>query len=571
VAATTVHRAARADDERYDPEATVELAPLLLARTAEASRESRVVPWLMGVAVMVLLLACANVANLLLARSMRQRRETAVRLALGVSRSRLVGTVVTEGIVLALLGGAAAVAVAVWGGEVIRSVLVPGGEWESGVDVWRVAAFSVGLALVAGLFAGIVPAFRSSQSQTTEALKGSGRGVVRGRSGLRSTLLVAQAAICVVLLVGTSLFVLSLRAAKDVDLGFDPAPVLLVRLEPQGGYPGGEAMTALYREARESIRSAAGVEATALSTVTPFQNARSIGDELRVPGLDSLPRTRAGGAYIHAVTGGYFETLGLELLRGREIRDSDDTESAPRVAVVNETMAGLVWPDGDALGGCLIIQEEPCATVVGVVEDHNRFDLTEEESMHYYVPLTRAPHPWPPSRLMVRTAAPAALAPVIRRELGSVPGLRLVAAEPFRDVVDPSYRSWRLGATLFSAFGLLALLVASVGLYSVLAFDVAERRAEMGIRAALGATRNRLVGSVLVSGVRPAALGVLLGLAASAYGAWAARDLLFGTPPYAPAAFIPAAGAMLVVAAAASGIPAWRAAKVDPNEALRAD
>ncbi len=571
VAATTVHRAARADNEHYDPEATVELAPLLLARTTEASREARIVPWLMGVALMVLLLACANVANLLLARSMRQRRETAVRLALGVSRTRLVGTMVTEGVVLALLGGAAAVAVAVWGGGIIRGVLVPGARWESGADLWRVAAFSGALALLAGLFAGIVPAFRSSQPKTAEALKGSGRGVVRGRSGLRSGLLVVQAAISVVLLVGTSLFVLSLNAAKNVDLGFDPDPVLLVRLEPEGGYPGGEAMTRLYREARESIRTLAGVEATAISTTTPFRNARGIADELRVPGLDSLPRTRAGGAYIHAVTGDYFETLGLELLRGRGLRDADDSESAPRVAVVNETMAGLVWPEGDALGGCLIIRDEPCATVVGVVEDHHRFDLTEEASMHYYLPLTRAPYPWPPSRLMVRTSAPGALAPAIRRELGTLPGLRLVSAEPFRDVVDPSYRSWRLGATLFTAFGLLALLVASVGLYSVLAFEVAERRPEMGLRAALGATRNRLVGSVLASGVRLAGLGVLIGLAAGVYGAWAARELLFGTPPYAPGALILAGGTMLVVAAVASGVPAWRAANVDPNEALRGD
>ncbi|HUG41787.1 MAG TPA: ADOP family duplicated permease [Longimicrobiales bacterium] len=571
-AATMAHRRARAETPRYDPEARVELASLLLARTGEATREARVVPWLMGVAVMVLLLTCANVANLLLARGMRRRRETAVRLALGMSRRRVVGTVVAESVVLALLGGAAAVVVAVWGGDIFRSLLLPDIGWENRSDGLRVAVFSGGIALAAGVLAGFVPALRSGRNGTAEALKASGRSVTRGRSRVRGALLVFQAAVSVVLLVGTGLFVFSLKAARGVDLGFDAAAVLLVRLEPEGGYPGGDVMTTLYREGRRALAGVPGVESTAITTTIPFQNSRSIGEDLRVPGLDSLPRTRAGGAYIHTVTGDFFETAGLRIVRGRGLTDGDDNESAPRVAVVNRTMAELVWPDGDALGGCLIVADAPCATVVGIVEDHHRFALEEDESMHYYLPLARAPFPWPPRGIMVRARSPEALAAAVRERLrAELPSVRLVSARPYREVLDPQYRSWELGASLFGAFGVLALLVASLGLYSVLAFEVAERRPEMGVRAALGATRTRIVAFVMADGLRLAGLGVALGLLAAVLGAGWTESLLFGVSPRDPRVLAGVAILALGVSAAASGLPAWRATRVDPNEVLRAE
>ena len=570
--ATRVHRNGRAENPNYDPEATVEMAELNVARTGEASREARVVPWLMGVALMVLLLTCANVANLLLARAMRRRRETAVRRALGASRGRLVLTGMLEAVLLSLAGGAAAVAVALWGGDVFQAVLLGGAEWERGVDAVRVVAFSAGLAILAGLFAGLVPALRASRADTAGALKGSGRGTTRGRSRLRSGLLVLQAAISVVLLIGTGLFVASLRAARGVDLGFDPEGVLMVRLQPEGGYPGAEAMTALYREARRALEGLPGIERSAITTVVPFRNSRGIGSDLRIPGLDSLPRTAAGGAYIHAVSGGYFETLGLDLVRGRGIAETDDAQGAPRVAVVNETMARLVWPAGDAMGGCLLLLDAPCATVVGIVEDSHRFELEEAESMHYYVPLSHAPYPWPPSGLMVRAGSPAALAATVQRRLNTeLAGVRLVTSEPYRNTIDPSYGAWRLGATLFLAFGLLALIVASVGLYSVLAFEVAERRPELGVRSALGATRGRLVRLVLGEGLRIAALGIGIGLAAGWWAAGRAESLLFGVSPHDPWVLAAVAGAMLLVSTLACGLPAWRAARVDPNETLRTE
>lgn len=571
-AATVVHRQGRAEQSGYDPEARVELASLLLARTGEATREARVVPWLMGVALIVLLLTAASMANLLLARGMRRRRDTAVRLALGVSRRRLVGTVVAETMILALLGGAAAVAVAVWGGDIFRSLLLPGIGWETRNDAPRIALFTAGVALGTGLLAGLLPALRSIRPGNAEVLKGAGRGVTRGRSRIRSALLVFQTAVSVVMLVGTGLFVASLRAARNVDLGFDPSPVLLVRLEPEGGYPGGEAMTALYREARRALEGTPGVERMAISTIVPFQNSRMIGDALRVPGLDSLPRTRSGGAYIHAVTGDYFETVSMNVLRGRGLDDADDADSAPHVAVVNETMARMVWPGGEALGGCLIIADAPCAIVVGIVEDHHRFALEEDESMHYYIPLARAPYPWPPRGLMLRSSSPETLAPVIRHRLrAALPSVRLVAATPYREVIDPQYRSWELGARLFAAFGVLALLVASLGLFSVLAFDVAERRRELGVRSALGATRVRMITFVLGGGLRLAAAGVLIGIAAALIAGRSAESLLFGVSPREPWVLLGVGLLTMAVAALASGVPAWRAARIAPNEALRAE
>ncbi len=567
--ATAALRAGRADNPGYDAEAKVELASLILARTSEASAEAKVVPWLMGVALMVLLLTCANVANLLLARASARERETAVQLALGAGQGRIIGTAMLESMLLALAGGAAAIVLAAWGGGLLRSLMLPDLAWRDAPGGARVLAFGLAVTLLAGLLSGLVPAFRLSRPHVVGSLRANGRGVVRGRSRMRSGLLVAQAAISVVLLVGTGLFVLSLRHARGVDLGFEPDRVLLVRLEPEGGYPGGEAMTRMYRDAREEVRGLAGVDATAISTTLPFRNNRGV--DLRVPGLDSIPTTAAGGAYINAVTGGYFEVMGLEVLQGRGLDDADDG-SAARVAVVNATMARLLWPGGGALGQCLIIEEHPCATVVGVVEDHHRYELEEPASLQYYVPLSQAPFPWPPTRLIVETAHPGALAGPVRDALqGQIPGAKLVTTQPYEDVIDPSYRSWQLGATLFAAFGVLALLVAAVGLYSVLSFNVLERRPELGIRSALGAGSARLIRLFLGDGIRVAGIGTLLGLAAGGFAATRAEPLLFRVDPLDPRVLGAVAVAVLTVAAVASVLPAWRATRVDPNEVLRSE
>lgn len=568
-AATAAHRAARADQERYDPEARVTLEPLLKARTSLASREARLLPWLMGVAGMVLLLTVANVANLLLARSTRRRRETAVRVALGVSRGRLVGTAVAETLLLTLMGGGAALLLALWGGELVRSSLLPGLASYAGYTSGHLVIFIMAVSLLAGTAAAFPPAFRASRPDVTRALRASGRGVTGGRTRARTALLVVQAAISVVLLVGTGLFVESLRQARDVDLGFEPDGVLLVRLEPEGGYPGGEAMTRLYRDARARLEGFAGTGGRAISTTTPLRSGRGVG--LRLPGRDSLPPAQ-GGRFVDAVTGDYFEVLGLEILRGRPLTDADDAPSAAPVAVVNRAMAESLWPDEDALGSCIIVEDGPCATVVGIVENSRVWELVEDPIEKYYVPLAQAPFPWPPSRMMIATADPLALARPVREALQtSVPGVRLVTTEPMVDVVSPKYRAWTLGASLFTVMGVLALIVAAVGLYGILAFDVAQRRPELGVRSALGAGRGRLTRLVVGDGLRLAAMGIAAGLLVTLVAAPRIEPLLFRTRPLEPGILAAVGLVILLVAVAASGLPAWRAARVDPNEALRAE
>ncbi len=569
-AATAAHRMGRSAQDDYDPRARVELEPLQMARTTLASREALLLPWLMGVAGMVLLLTAANVANLLLARGMRRRREMAVRLALGVSRRRLVGTAVAETLLLAAAGGVAALVLALWGGDLVRAVLLPDIAWrDAGAVPMRLIVFTGVVALSAGLVAAIPPAIRSGRSGVTDALKGAGRGVAAARSRTRTGLLILQSAISVVLLLGTGLFVLSVREARDLDLGFEPDRVLLVRLTPEGGYPGGAEMTRLYREARERLAGIPGVESRAISTVTPMRNGRGV--DLRVPGRDSLPPS-PGPLFIDAVTSEYFETMGIDVLSGRGIRAADDAATAPRVAVVNEAMARAFWPEEPALGHCLIIQEQPCATIVGVVENTRVWELVEEPMQKYYVPLAQAPFPWPPSRLMLATRDPQALAGPVQRTLrAAMPDIRLVTTEPMGAVVSPKYRAWTLGAALFTALGILALLVTAVGLYGVLAFDVALRRSEMGVRAALGAGRSRLTRLVLRDGMKVAAIGVGAGiLVAAAARPWV-EPLLFEVSPLEPAVVGGVAIVITAVAAAASGIPAWRASRVPPAEALQVD
>lgn len=567
--ATAALRAGRGTDTGWD-KVRARLEPLEYGRTSGAPGEVKLAPWLMGVALIVLLIACANVANLLLARGLRRRRETAVRLALGVSRTRLVAVLVLESTFLALLGGLAAVLLATWGGSVLRALLLPDLAWQPSPADPRLLAFIGAFALLAGLVAGLLPAVQATRPRLMETLKAGGRGAARGRSRLRAGLLVAQAALSVVLLVGTGLFVRSLASARGVDLGFDPGPVLLVRMQPEGGYPGGAAMVSFYRRALDRLSRLGGVQASAIATTIPFQNARAV--DIRRPGEDSLPRD-LGTMYVNAVTPGFFDAIGMDIVQGRGFTRADDAESAPPVAVVSQLMAHRLWPDRDPIGQCFIIEKEGCTTVVGVVRDSRRFDLVEPADGKYYLPLSRMPFTWPPRAILLRAGhAPERLAGAVQRELrAALPDLRLSTAQPFRDVVDPKYRAWSLGATLFAVFGLLALAVAAVGLYSLLAFTVAERTAELGVRSALGADRGRIVRQVLLDGLRVTAVGIAIGLvAAAAAGPWI-RALLFRTSPFDPAVMGAVAGVMLAVAAAAAGLPAWRASRVDPADALRAE
>ena len=348
--ATALHLAGRADRieaGRFDPETSVLTGPLIEARGPTASSTSGTALWLAGVSLVVLLIACANVANLFLAQASRRRRETAIRLSLGASRTRLLTEGVLNGILLAALGGVAAMVVAEAGGGIVRDVLLPEIFWPGSSLTGRTVAITMALSLLAGLLAGVGPAIQSTRPDLTRDLKEGGREGTHRRSLGRITLTVAQAAMSVVLLVGAGLFIRSLDEVRTLDLGLDVDRLVLAVLETRDRQMEAGEKNRLYEEAMNRVRRMPGVAGVAATDV-PFGSYARVG--LRLPGVDSLPIPSSGvGPLYYSVTPGYLETLGLHLLRGRGIQETDRA-GMPNVAVVNETMARALWPEGDALG-----------------------------------------------------------------------------------------------------------------------------------------------------------------------------------------------------------------------------
>jgi predicted permease len=568
--ATAVHRQSRLGDARYDPKASVVLGSLIAARGPNAPPEAKISLWLGGVALIVLLIACANVANLLLVRAIRRRREIAVRLALGVSRGRLIGHLMTESLLLALVGGLGALALGAWGGALLRKVLLPQVAWQSGTMAGRVAGFTMAAAIAAGLLAGLVPALLESRPDLISSLRAASGGAGR-RSRLQMGLMILQATLSVVLLVGAGLFVRSLDQVRAQDLGMQPERVLL--LQPEfGSNMDGPRTTAVFELARARLATLPGVARVSISTTVPF--LWSWATTLKVPGIDSLPRVSTGGPYLNAIDAGYFAALGTKLLSGRSFTDQDRRGSAP-VTIVGATMARLFWPGQPAVGKCMQIGGDtmPCSVVVGVVQDARRQNVLSEETLQYYVPLEQATTNAIPNVLLVRPRGdPATLLPELRRTLTeAVPDLRFVNIQPLQDLVDPQLASWRLGAVMFTLFGALALLVAGVGLYSLMACQVAERTQEIGVRTALGASMADIVRLVVRDGVLLVLFGLGLGAVVAIAAGPAIAPYLFGVTARDPEVFGLVIIVLLVTAAVATAIPAWRASRVNPLVALRAE
>lgn len=576
--ATARYRAGREAEHAEDLAAEdprVMATPLILARGPEAPPEAEVARWLMAISLLVLLIACANVANLLLARAVRQRREIGIRLALGSSRARVLGQVLVDSFLMAAAGGLAAVAVTHWGAQLLRAIILPDVAWGATVTV-RVAIFIGFVTALAGLVAGVIPAIQSSRPDLAGTLKASSRTTSGGSRRTRSALTVLQATLSVVLLIGAGLFVRSLQGISSLDLGFDPEGVVLVQSIFEQDVSD-QRQEAYYREAVERLERMPVVVGASVDRTIPFWSVIGVG--LEVPGRDSVPTLPTGGPALHEVSPSYFEVMDLQVLRGRPITE-DDTRTAPPIALVNETMARVVWPNEDPLGRCMIIDpgrpddpERPCTTIVGVVENSRNFDIIEGESMHYYIPVTQKPSDSPPVALLARVSGDLSTAvPEMRRELLTIdPGLRFAEIQPLRELMASDYRSWELGAAMFSVFGLLALIVAGIGLYSVLAFSVAERTFELGVRAALGATRQRLVGLVLRQALVLVGIGVAAGLTIAMIAGPRIEPMLYEVSPRDPLVLALVAVTMLAVAVMAAALPATRATRVDPSEALRAD
>jgi predicted permease len=569
--ATALHRAGRADDNYYDDEASVMLGALVEARGTQRSDESVVARWLSGVSAVVLLVACANVANMLLARGVRRRREIGVRLALGVSRGRLIAGQLTESILLAGAGGLAALAVAYGGGRLVRSVLLPDIYWPSTPLDERVLLFTFAAALGAGALAGIVPAWQATRQDVVRVLRGGARDGGRGSSHLRRLLVVGQAATCVVLLVGAGLFVKSIARVRATDMGFEPDRLIVATPEFDDEAMPDEQASAYFDQVLARLSALPAVDGVAAAAALPFNWALTTSFE--VPGVEEEPLFSDGGPYVYAATHDFLPTAGIAVLRGRGFTASDD-DAAPRVTIVNEDMAAAYWPGEDPLGRCVHInQDEGCTRVIGVAERVKRGSFDDTPSAQYYVPIAQWSEAFSSSRLVLVRAAPeqlAALLPAVRREMqGASPAVRFVSVQPFRELLDPQARSWALGAALFTAFGALALAIASVGLYGVLAFSVAQRRHEIGVRAALGASAGGLVAMVAGQAARMVAAGLLLGVAAALAAGPYLEPMLFQVSGRDGGVLAGVAVVLALVGAVAAVVPARRAARVQPLIALR--
>jgi len=567
--ATALHLGGRADRieaGRFNPETYVLTAPLIEARGPTASATSRTALWLGGVSLIVLIIACANVANLLLTQASRKRRETAIRLSLGASRTRLLTEMVLGGLLLSGLGGLAALAMAHAGGRVVQSLLLPDILWSGTMLTVRTVGMTLLLSVMAGLLAALGPAIQSTRPNLSGDLKEGGREGTHRRSRVRATLTVAQAAMSVVLLVGAGLFVRSMNEVRTLDMGLDVDRLILAVLETNGGELEAMDWNRLYQEAMDRVGQMPGVAGVAITNV-PFQSYERA--DLRLPGIDSLPIPEGVGPLYYGVTPGYLEVLGLDILRGRSLQESD-LEGAPLVAVVNETMARAFWPDRDALGACFYFDGgEDCTTVVGVVESASVGEIEGTQWLTYYLPLSQTG--FSAEGLYIRADGDIrelvnAVAPFLQ---SASPSIRYADVRTVRQILEPQSRSWTMGATLFSTFGILALLVATVGLYSVLAFDVVQRRREIGVRTALGAQRGQVLRGVMVDGGRIAALGCLIGLVASLLVSPFVQPLLFHVPGRDPWVLTGVTLVLLIVGSLSALPPALRATRIDPVEALR--
>jgi predicted permease len=520
---------------------------------------------------LVLLIACANVANLLLARAVGRRREIALRLSLGASRWRLVRQLLTEAMVLATTAGVVGIAVAYWTYGLLMTFAPPTDipiNFGLQLDVTTIA-YAASASVLTGLFFGLVPAVQASRTDTFNAIKEeAGRGGSGGRSGqrLRHALVVAQVAVCLVLLVGATLFVRSLQAAQHIDPGFeaDGLMVASVDLVPNGYTP--DTGRQFHRRLLEAVSALPGVESSALGRQVPLGLGGTSSMGISIDGY--VPQADEEIVIVYNIVGPrYFETMRIPLAGGREFAATDVRESAP-VLIVNETMAARYWSNRAAVGGRVRIGKEDY-TVVGVARDIKYGQLNEAPVPYMY--LATDQNFTSNAVLHVRSAAPAAaLLASIREVVRTLdPNLPLFDARTMQENMRTAVFAQRMAANLLGIMGILAVILAAVGLYGVIAYAVSQRTQELGIRLALGAAPRDLLRMVLWQGLLVTSIGLAIGLALALAATGFMRSLLPGIQPRDPLTFVAVPLALLAIAMLAAVIPARRAGSVDPVVALR--
>ncbi len=526
---------------------------------------------LLGAVVFVLLIGCANVANLQWARAASRGREMAIRVALGASRWRVIRQSLVESLLLACVGGGLGFLLAVW---IVTWLLLhlPEGfprASEIGIDT-AVFGFTFGVSLLTGIIFGLAPAIQAVRTDVNDALKSGGKGSINGGARLRRGFVVAQVALSLMLFIGAGLLIKSFWRLTNVNPGFQPDHLLTVHVSlPDQKYPEPAQVIEFFRNMPERLSTLPGVKAVSAVNLLPISGGDPHG-ELTIDGR-TFAAGEAPGVSYRRILPNYFRAMGIPLLYGREF-DDRDTGGKPDVVIINQKMAQSYWPDGNAVGKRIKIgppENEPWVTIVGVVGNVNHTGLDAEPDFATYEP--HAKRPWSEMTLLVRTAGdPLNLAGPVQRELKSAEKDILI-----EDIVtmnrrlDLSVAPQRLNVVLLATFAFIALVLATAGIYGVMAHSVTQRTQEIGLRMALGAQLADVMKMVLRSGMWLALIGIAIGLVGAFFMTGLMSKLLFGVTPTDAVTFASVAGILFVVALLACYIPARRATKVDPTIALR--
>lgn len=526
----------------------------------------------LGLTAVVLLLACVNVANIVLLRSTTREREIATRAALGAPRSRLVRQLLTESVLLALAGGVAGILLGYSGSRALSSVdLHANLSFRVGLD-WRVLAYAVGAAILTGLIVGIVPALRAARGDLNAILRAGGRGMIGTHQRLRSALVVAQVGGSLMLLIIAGLFMRSLGAAQQTKLGFDPSHVLNLGMDPKEiGYTAAQSRE-FYKILKNDVRALPGVVSVSTAAAVPMGYVIK-GDTLAIDGYQPPSGQPPPNVSYNVISPDYFQTMRIPMARGRTFTDADD-ENAQYVAIVNEVMAKRFWPNQDPLGRHFTMTREPrhSMQVVGIARDSRFLGVTLAIDAHFYVPYAQHVEVNSLETLQVRTAeAPELMIPEVERVIATVaPDLPVFDVETMTEALNTlaGLLIFKIGAALAAAFGLLGLILAVVGVYGVISYVASQRTHEIGIRMALGAHSQDILRMILGQGIVIVGVGLTVGLAAAFSAAHVVRNFVTvsATDPFT---YLTVSATLALVAMLACYIPARRATKVDPMVALR--
>ena len=560
-----------ANQGEFNAKAVSSLGALVAGRESDsASTDGRVAAWLFFMALVLLVIACANVANLMLARGISRRSEFAVRRALGAGENRLARQLLTEAMLVTASGLVTGLALMRWGGALARSVLLPGVEWSASPATARVLMLTVVCTIVAAIGAALLPLWSATRADLSQALRAGARNVTSRPLFALQAFLLVQTTLATTLLIAGGLFVRSLDAVRNLDLGFQPRGVMYVRPNlPERSTSG---IPRLHQEAIRRLTALPDVQAAGLMHGGPFLN--NIAMRVRAPGIDSMPRLAGGGPYYFTGTVGILDALGVRLLRGRLWTEANLDSAAQPTVIITKQMADAVWPGQDPLQQCLIVANRDCAPVIGVIADFRRQNLREPPFMALFWPMGVGGDQPPPSpQMLVRMRGDLRGAErLIRRVLLDIePNQPYTTIVPYESFIDPRARSWRLGASVLSAFGALSLLLAAVGVYAVLSYVVASRTKEIGVRAALGASPAAVMRTVVFRGLLASVAGAASGSALALAMGPRVEGLLFNTSARDPVAFGTAIGAVLMISLVATVFPGVRASRVDPLIALRAE